>query len=92
MRPGGRIVLVGYTAGIDVTFRLPALIDADVRLVAFNLMRWNERLLDVGARLLEELRSGELHLAVTEFPLRALPDAIAALREGRVNGRIAVVP
>jgi NADPH2:quinone reductase len=92
MRPGGRIVLVGYTAGNEVTFRLPALIDADVRLLPLNLMRWNERLLDVGSRLLDELRRGDLRLAVTEFPLRALGEAIETLRGGRANGRIAVLP
>ena len=92
MRPGGRIVLVGYTAGNEVTFRLPALIDADVRLLPLNLMRWNERLLDVGSRLLDELRRGDLRLAVTKFPLRALGQAIETLRGGRANGRIAVLP
>jgi NADPH2:quinone reductase len=92
MRPGGRIVLVGYTAGHEVSFRLPALIDADVRLLPVNLMRWNERLLDVGSRLLDELRRGELHLALATFPLRALGEAIEALRSGRAIGRIAVLP
>jgi NADPH2:quinone reductase len=92
VRPGGRIVLVGYTAGTEATFRLPALIDADVRLLPFNLMRWNERLLDVGARLLDELRRGEVDLKVTTFPLRDVGTAIDALRGGRANGRIAVVP
>ena len=92
MRPGGRIVLVGYTAGEEVTFRLPALMAADVRLLPLNLMRWNERLLDVGDRLLDELRGGELRLTVSEFPLRGLAEAIAVLRSGRANGRIAVVP
>jgi NADPH:quinone reductase len=92
MKPGGRTVLVGYAAGTEVTFRLPALIDADVRLLPFNLMRWNERLLDVGARLLDELRGGELQLRVTTYPLEEVGTAIEALRGGGANGRIAVVP
>jgi NADPH:quinone reductase len=92
MRPGGRIAVVGYTAGDEVSFRLPALIDADVRLLPVNLMRWNERLLDVGSRLLDELRRGELHLARATFPLRAIGEAIESLRSGRAIGRIAVLP
>lgn len=90
VRPGGRAVLIGYTAGTTVSFELPAFLAADVRLLPVNLIRWTPRMNEVAARLLDDLRSGELSLSVTEFPLARVGDALACLRAGTAAGKVAL--
>jgi NADPH:quinone reductase-like Zn-dependent oxidoreductase len=92
VRPGGRAVLVGYTAGTDVTFALPSLLATAVRLLPLSMLEWGPR---IGARadeLLTLLQRGELTLPVERRPLRELAGALADLRSGRVVGRIVLVP
>jgi NADPH:quinone reductase-like Zn-dependent oxidoreductase len=88
--PGGRAVLVGYAAGTEATFVLPALLAADVRLIPMNLIRWEQRLRGVAAELLERLGRGELELARTVLPLERVGEAVASLRAGTAVGRVVV--
>lgn len=92
MRPGGRAVLVGYTAGVDVTINLPALLAADVRLLPLNLLNRDTRSVEIAAAMLELLRAGELVLPITTYPLARAADAVADLAAGRTIGRVALLP
>ncbi|HXV94296.1 MAG TPA: zinc-binding dehydrogenase [Pseudonocardia sp.] len=90
--PGGRAVLVGYTAGAAVTLDLPALMARDVRLLPLNMVRRAETAFGVADALLRRLCSGELALPVTAYPLAAVDRAWSDLGAGRVRGRVVVVP
>lgn len=92
MRRGGRIVLVGYTAGREVAFDLPALLAAEVRLLPVSLLNHASALGDVAARMLQRLRAGELVVPVTPFPLARVAEAVETLRAGTAVGRVAVIP
>jgi NADPH:quinone reductase len=90
LRAGARAVLVGYTAGTSVTFELPALFAADVRLLPVNMLHRAPRMGPLAAELLALLTTGELHLPYTVRPLADLADALEEMRSGRVVGRIAL--
>jgi NADPH2:quinone reductase len=90
--PGGRIVLVGYTAGTRTELDLSRLMQRDVRLLPLNMIRREPAARAAAAGLLEQLARGELSLAVTTFPLAEVARALAALERGSVSGRIALVP
>jgi NADPH:quinone reductase-like Zn-dependent oxidoreductase len=90
--PGGRIVLVGSTAGPDVTFSLPALLDGDVALLPMNLSRHPARTRQAADVVLELLQSGAVSLPMTTFPLADLDAALDALAMGRTVGRVVLLP
>jgi len=90
VRAGGRAVLVGYAAGTQATFDLPALLAADVRLLPMNLIRWEARLRGLAAELLPRVGSGELELQRTVFPFARVAEAVRALRTGTATGRVVV--
>lgn len=91
VRPGGRVALVGYASGTHATFDLPNLLARDVRLLPVNMMRRQESVRARAAELLEELRTGELHLDVTTFPFEHAAEAMRALLESRVQGKVALL-
>jgi NADPH:quinone reductase-like Zn-dependent oxidoreductase len=90
VRPGGRAVLVGYSAGEDVSFHLPTLMAADVRLLPMNLIRWGDRLEPLSHELLAAIQRGELELPRTTLPLERIGDALEHVRSGTAVGRVAV--
>lgn len=90
VRPGGRAVLVGYTAGEEVCFDLPLLMAADVRLLPMNLIRRGERLERVAAELLADIGDGRLELPRSVVPLERLLEAFELVRSGAATGRVAV--
>ena len=92
MAPGGRIVLVGYTAGTSVTFELPALLDADVSLLPLNLFRHPDRTAEAAAVVLELLQDGAISLPMTTFPLAEVEAAFEALASGAAVGRVVLLP
>ena len=92
MAPGGRIVLVGYTAGTSVTFDLPALLDADVSLLPLNLFRHPDRTAEASAVVLEMLQDGVISLPMTTFALDDLDTALEALASGATVGRVILLP
>lgn len=91
-RPGGRAVLIGYTAGTQVTLDLPAFLRADVRLLPVNLLRRGPSLGPLGDDLLARLHAGDLTLRVETFPLAEAPRALAHLTSGNATGRVALLP
>lgn len=92
LRPGGRVALVGYTAGDQLAMPLSELIVRDISLLPTNLLRRGPGLVDRGAELLGDLVAGKLSLAVHEYPLDDHDRAIGALFDRDVVGRVVVVP
>jgi NADPH2:quinone reductase len=91
MPSGSRAVLVGYTAGTHVTFELPTLLAANVRLLPLSMLHRRPSPVLI-TELLELLRDGDLHLPLTVRPLEEVADAIAVVRAGGVVGRILLKP
>ena len=90
--PGGRVVLVGYTAGRTVTFDLPTLMELDVSLLPLNLFRHPVRARNAAARALGLLDAGNLALPTTRFGLEDLGAALETLTTGEAVGRVVLVP
>lgn len=87
VRPGGRAVLVGYTAGIEVALSLPHLMAADVALLPLNMMR--RRLAKgVEAELLADVATGRLRLAVETISPGGIEEAMERLARGATSGRL----
>lgn len=87
VRPGGRAVLLGYTAGEDVTLNLPSLMSADVALIPLNMRR---RRVDPGvfARLLDDFASGRLTIRTDVISPGEVAAGIDRVRAGRHSGRL----
>lgn len=89
---GGRAVLVGYTAGNQLTLDLAHFLQRDVVLLPLNMFRREAAGRAVASELLGRLGDGRLQLDVTTF---ALAEAAAALewitRRGH-RGRAVLVP
>jgi NADPH2:quinone reductase len=91
VRPGGRIVAVGYVGGTSVELSLPLLIGHDVRILPLNGLRHEEgAFATVAPWLLSELAAGRLELPVRTHPLEHVDAAIEDLRRGG-GGRVALV-
>lgn len=87
VRPGGRAVLLGYTAGARVSFDLPEFLSADVALLPLN-MRRRRPPPGLEARLADDFAAGRLHVAVEVVGLAELDDAIERLDGGAAAGRV----
>lgn len=87
VKPGGRAVLVGYTAGAHLPLSLPHLMLADVALLPLNMMRREADARALAPQLLARLAGGRLQLAVEAFALdygvRLLPQLLARRARGR---------
>ncbi|HWC12329.1 MAG TPA: zinc-binding alcohol dehydrogenase family protein [Acidimicrobiales bacterium] len=90
--PGGRVVLVGYTAGRTVTLDLPTLMELDVSLLPLNLFRHPARARSAAARALGLLGAGDLALPTTRFDLEDLTATLDSLTTGDAVGRVVLVP
>ena len=90
--PGGRIALVGYTAGRTVALDLPTLMDREVSLLPLNLFRRPSRTQEAAATVLALLRDGDLHLPLTRFDLEDLTSAVRSLARGETVGRVVLLP
>ncbi len=87
VRPGGRAVLVGYTAGERVELELPALMHGDITLLPLN-MRRRRVPPEVTAGLLDDVAAGRLTVATDVVSVDELEAGIARLRAGRAAGRL----
>lgn len=87
VRPGGRAVLVGYTAGEDVTLNLPSLMFGDVTLIPLNMRR---RRVDpeVFAALFDDFAAGRLTIRTDVISPDEVADGIERVRAGRHSGRL----
>ncbi len=90
--PGGRAVLVGYTAGTALSLHLPTLLRSDVTLVPLNMQRRAPQAFARADDLLRRLDAGELALLVACYPLAEVATAWADLRGNRARGRVVLLP
>jgi len=92
VRPGGRAVLVGYTAGPTLSLDIAHFLQRDVALLPLNMFRREAQGRAAAPELLARLADGRLSLDVRPF---ALADAAAALdwiaQRGH-RGRAVLVP
>lgn len=85
--PGGRIVLVGYTAGEQVGLSLPLLMQRDVRLLPLNMYRREAQGRAAVPQLLDLLRDGTLTLTTQRFALEQAVQALAWIAQRGHRGR-----
>jgi NADPH:quinone reductase-like Zn-dependent oxidoreductase len=90
--PGGRAVLVGYTAGNEVRLDLPTFVRRDVALLPLNMIRRAPAAFAMADDLLVRLSRGELRLEVTSYPLSEVARAWTDLCAGQARGRVVLVP
>ncbi|RNG17986.1 quinone oxidoreductase family protein [Streptomyces botrytidirepellens] len=90
VRPRGRAVLVGYTAGRELAIDIADWLLADVALLPVNLMsRGKEVAADTDA-MLGDLMSGELTLPIERYTPDRLAEAVERLRTGAAVGKVAL--
>ena len=90
--PGGRAVLVGYTAGRRVELDLAELMQRDVRLLPLNMLRREAEARAAAPELLARLADGRLTLALRTFALAQAAEAMAWIGERGHRGRAVLVP
>ncbi|MGI9557365.1 MAG: quinone oxidoreductase family protein [Solirubrobacterales bacterium] len=88
MRPGSRVVLVGYTTGTTLSVELPALMAADVALLPMNLPNRLPAIEQHAEEMLGLVETGELPLELSPVPFAELPQAVADLGEQGAVGRL----
>lgn len=91
VRSGGTAVLVGYTAGTEVTLDLPTLMRQDVRLLPLNMIRRAPEAFGVAGDLLRRLSTGELALAITPLPMADIERAWDRGQRGETTGRLVLI-
>ena len=92
VRPGGRAVLVGYTAGEKVSLDLPRWLLSDVALLPVNMMRRANAAARSAETVAALLADGSIALITKVFALTELPQVFGALRAGELRARAAVRP
>ena len=90
--PGGRAVLVGYTAGRKVELDVAELMQRDLRLLPLNMLRREAEARAAAPELLTRLGDGRLELALRTFPLAKAAEAMAWIAERGHRGRAVLVP
>ncbi|MEU9364373.1 zinc-binding dehydrogenase [Streptomyces avermitilis] len=88
VRPRGRAVLVGYTAGREFAVDLADFLLADVALLPVNLMTRGREVAADAERLLAELSAGELTLPIERHSPDRLAEAVTRLRTGEAMGKV----
>lgn len=85
--PGGRAVLVGYTAGRSFELDLVELMQRDIRLLPLNMLRREAEARAAVPELLARLADGRLQLALRIFALAQAAEAMAWIAERGHRGR-----
>jgi NADPH2:quinone reductase len=85
--PGGRAVLVGYTAGRRVELDLAELMQRDIRLLPLNMLRREAEARAAAPELLARLADGRLQLALRTFVLAQAAEAMTWIAERGHRGR-----
>lgn len=90
--PGGRAVLVGYTAGRRIELDLAELMQRDIRLLPLNMLRREAEARAAVPELLARLADGRLHLSLRRFALSQAAEAMAWIAERGHRGRAVLQP
>ena len=89
VKPGGRAVFLGYTAGQEACFTIPNLLARDVPLLPVNMMRRRPPR-ELEARLVGQFAAGELRVATDVFEVSQFGAAVGQLQAGGSAGRVVV--
>lgn len=92
VRPGGRVAVVGYVAGGDLSLDLPNWLLDDVALLPVNMMRREAVARRVAPEMARLLAAGELTLEVETFGMADAARALHLLATGGLRGRAVLVP
>lgn len=90
--PGGRAVLVGYTAGNTLALNLPHFLQRDVALLPLNMFRREPAGRAAVPELLARLGDGRLTLEVRRFGLAEAAIALEWIAQRGHRGRAVLVP
>lgn len=92
VRPGGRAVLVGYTAGPTLQLDIAHFLQRDVALLPLNMFRREAAGRAAAPGLLARLADGRLHLDVRSFALADAAIALEWIAQRGHRGRAVLVP
>jgi NADPH2:quinone reductase len=92
VRPGGRAVLVGYTAGPLLQLDIAHFLQRDVALLPLNMFRREAAGRAAAPDLLARLADGRLHLDVKPFALADAGAALDWIAQRGHRGRAVLVP
>ena len=90
--PGGRAVLIGYTAGNELNLDIARFLQRDVSLLPLNMFRREAAGRAVAPDLLARLADGRLQLQVQEFALADAAQALDWITQRGHRGRAVLVP
>jgi len=90
--PGGRAVLVGYTAGNELAVHIARFLQRDVSLLPLNMFRRDAAGRAAAPELLARLADGRLQLQVKEFALADAGEALHWITQRGHRGRAVLVP
>ncbi|SEA37025.1 zinc-binding alcohol dehydrogenase family protein [Variovorax sp. YR216] len=91
VRPGGRAVLVGYTAGNTLTLDIAHFLQRDVSLLPLNMFRRESAGRVAAPELLARLADGRLELDVRPFALQDAAKAMDWISQRGHRGRAVLV-
>lgn len=92
VRPGGRAVLIGYTAGPTMHLDIAHFLQRDVALLPLNMFRREAAGRAAAPELLARLADGRLHLDVQPFALANAALALDWIAQRGHRGRAVLVP
>jgi NADPH2:quinone reductase len=92
VRPGGRAVLIGYTAGPALQLDIAHFLQRDVALLPLNMFRREAAGRAAAPELLARLADGRLHLDVQSFALADAATALDWIAQRGHRGRAVLVP
>jgi NADPH2:quinone reductase len=92
VRPGGRAVLVGYTAGNSLALDIAHFLQRDVALLPLNMFRREAAGRAAAPELLARLADGRLKLVVQPFALEEAAAAMDWISQRGHRGRAVLVP
>lgn len=92
IRPGGRAVLVGYTAGNALSLDIAHFLQRDVSLLPLNMFRREAAGRSAAPELLARLADGRLRLDVQPFALEEAAKAMDWISQRGHRGRAVLVP
>ncbi|SDY07564.1 NADPH2:quinone reductase [Variovorax sp. YR266] len=92
VRPGGRAVLVGYTAGPTLQLDIAHFLQRDVALLPLNMFRREAVGRAAAPELLARLADGRLHLDVQPFAFADAARALEWIAQRGHRGRAVLVP
>ncbi|WP_426391861.1 quinone oxidoreductase family protein [Variovorax sp. R-27] len=92
VRPGGRAVLVGYTAGPTLQLDIAHFLQRDVALLPLNMFRREAVGRAAAPELLTRLADGRLHLDVQPFAFADAARALEWIAQRGHRGRAVLVP